>query len=122
MATFTNLDGHRYISLVTYRKNGERVPTPVWFADENGTLYVITMAISGKVTRIRNNAQVEVAPCTNIGDVLGDAIPAMARVLQGEDEIKLADSALERKYGEEKARAQANSSTLERVFLAIKPA
>lgn len=51
-----------YLALTTFRRNGAPVATPVWFAQEDQRLYIMTGADTGKVRRIRNNAQVEVAP------------------------------------------------------------
>jgi PPOX class probable F420-dependent enzyme len=96
-APFAHLQGHKYMSLVTFRKNGQPVPTPVWFAQVGDKLYVVTRGDSGKVKRIRNNAQVEVAPCTMRGDVLGEAEEGMARIL-AHDETKEAHRALASKY------------------------
>jgi len=36
------LQNQKYISLTTYRKTGAAVRTPVWFAEENGKLYIFT--------------------------------------------------------------------------------
>jgi len=74
------LYSHRYICLVTFRKNGNRVPTPVWFAGSQGSIYVMTRRDSGKVKRIRNNPRVEVAPCDVRGKLLGPFSPAVARL------------------------------------------
>ena len=52
-----------YLNLETFRKNGEGVKTPVWFVEDNGKLYVRTVADSAKVKRLRRNAQVRVTPC-----------------------------------------------------------
>jgi PPOX class probable F420-dependent enzyme len=98
---FAHLQGHQYMSLTTFRKNGQPVSTPVWFAQEGDKLYVMTQPDSGKVKRIRNNAQVEVAPCDVRGNLLGEAHEAMARILPP-DEGYRADKALSRKYGIQK--------------------
>lgn len=98
---FSNLQGHNFMSLTTFRKNGEPVSTPVWFAQEGEKLYVLTAANAGKVKRIRNNAQVEVAPCTASGKPLGMAAEAMASILPG-DKALYAITALNRKYGFQK--------------------
>lgn len=97
-AAFPALAGHQYMRLTTFRKSGEAVPTPVWFAQDGDHLYVTTDPDSGKVKRIRNNAQVEVAPCDMRGTPLGDSAEAMARILTG-DESTVALAALKRKYG-----------------------
>lgn len=79
------ITGQRYISLITLRKSGTAVHTPVWFAEENGKLYVMTSDTTGKYKRIRNNAQVKVAPCTIRGKVTGPEFPATARILGAAD-------------------------------------
>ncbi|NDJ79122.1 MAG: PPOX class F420-dependent oxidoreductase [Chloroflexi bacterium] len=116
---FDNLHDHYYMSLTTFRRSGEGVPTAVWFAPVGNTLYVVTGVISGKVKRIRHTPQVTVAPCTREGEVLGPAEPAVARLISDAAEAAAADAALDGKYGELKRRIQADTSDLERVFLAI---
>lgn len=91
------IHGQKYISLTTFRKNGVGVPTPVWFGEEDGKLYVMTISSMGKVKRIRNNAQVKVAPCTIRGKVTGPEFAANARILPSEDN-KRARKTINRKY------------------------
>lgn len=98
---FHHLTGHAFMSLTTFRKTGAPVFTPVWFAQDGEKLYVMTEANAGKVKRIRGNAQVEVAPCTGSGALLGDSVEAMARILPP-DQISLAKHALTAKYGWQK--------------------
>jgi PPOX class probable F420-dependent enzyme len=86
---FRQLAGHKYISLETFRKNGEGVKSPVWFAGvgldaPTSLLYVYTIGNSGKAKRIRNNPRVMVAPCDIRGNVLGEWVPARAEILVGE--------------------------------------
>jgi uncharacterized protein len=76
-----SIQGQKYISLKTFRKNGVGVATPVWFGEENGKLYVMTRSDMGKAKRIRNNPQVQVAPCTMRGAVTGAEFAATARIL-----------------------------------------
>jgi uncharacterized protein len=73
--------GQKYISLITARKNGTKVATPVWFGEDVNRLYVMTRSTFGKVKRIRNNPLVEVAPCTISGKVIGDRFFAHARIV-----------------------------------------
>jgi hypothetical protein len=77
--------GQRYISLVTFRKSGAAVYTPVWFAEGNGKLYVMTSDSTGKYKRIRNNPQIKIAPCTIRGKITGPEISATARILPAAD-------------------------------------
>jgi len=88
---------NKYIALTTFRKNGQAVPTPVWFGEEDGKLLVMTRSIFGKYKRIRNNPQVRVAPCTIRGAVTGPEFAATARILPVEDHAR-ARVAINRKY------------------------
>jgi PPOX class probable F420-dependent enzyme len=91
------IQGQRYISLTTYRKTGVGVPTPVWFGEQDGKLYVMTRSDMGKFKRIRNNPQVKVAPCTVRGKVTGPQFVATARIL-GPEEFARARATINRKY------------------------
>jgi uncharacterized protein len=68
--------GQKYLNLASFRKNGAGAPTPLWFAAENGKLYVMTRSDSGKFKRIRNNPEVRVAPCTMHGKITGPGFAA----------------------------------------------
>ncbi|MFJ4657441.1 PPOX class F420-dependent oxidoreductase [Nocardia sp. NPDC088792] len=83
---FEGLRGHRHAVLVTFRRSGEPVPSPVWFGiDGEGLVYVFTERQSGKVKRIRNNPHALIAPCNVRGKPLGPAVRATARVLDESD-------------------------------------
>jgi PPOX class probable F420-dependent enzyme len=75
------ISGQKYISLATFRKNGNAVYTPVWFAEEGGRLYVMTASKLGKTKRIRNNPKVKIAPCTMRGKITGPEFSGTARFL-----------------------------------------
>src|SRR5256885_507341 len=89
--------GARYISLGTFRKNGAKVATPVWFGEEGHKLYVMTRSDMGKTKRIRNNPHATVAPCTITGKVSGPEAPAIARLLPTEEHAH-ARQTINRKY------------------------
>jgi uncharacterized protein len=91
------LRNHKYISLATYRKTGVPVRTPVWFAEENGKVYVFTNPASGKVKRVRNNPAVRFAPCTIRGRVTGPESAGHARLLSS-DAAAAARRLLQKKY------------------------
>src|SRR5260370_16429106 len=71
----------RYISLATFRKSDVAVHTPIWFAEDNNKLYFMTGSKTGKYKRIRNNPQVNIAPCTIRGKITGPQSPATVRIL-----------------------------------------
>ena len=97
--TFTNLAKEKYISLTTFRKTGEAVITPVWFAESKGTIYAETGVNAGKLKRIRHKERVTLAACTMSGRVTGAEIVGRARVLSEPQEIKVAKAAMSQKYG-----------------------
>jgi uncharacterized protein len=84
--------------LVTYRRDGRPVATPVWAAEANGRLYVRSERAAGKIKRLRRDTRMLVAPCTVRGKPLGAPFEATARVLAPEDEAP-AERALARRYG-----------------------
>lgn len=88
----------KYISLETYRKNGQSVKSPVWFVIENDLLYVITRSQTGKVKRLKNNLQVKFALCTIKGKVTGEWISGTAKILD-ENQTKEAVKMRDKKYG-----------------------
>jgi PPOX class probable F420-dependent enzyme len=85
MSISPQIGGQKYISLISFRKNGSPVPTPVWFAEKDRKLYVMTRSDSGKYKRIRNRPQIRIAPCTVRGKLTGPEFPATARVLPAQD-------------------------------------
>lgn len=89
-----------YISLTTFRRSGDAVPTPVWAVVEGGELLVWTRSDSGKVKRLRNSGRVTVAAC----DVRGRTAPGALVVegdarLLGDSELPRVRRAMAAKYG-----------------------
>jgi len=98
MNTFDALRSYQYINLITYRRSGETVATPVWFAYEHDRLYVGTGRNAGKIKRIRNNPQVLIEPCDARGTPLGECMTAHARVLDVVEHAHI-NRLLTQKYG-----------------------
>lgn len=92
------LQGHRYISLTTYRRSGDGVATPVWFAFVGGRAYVYTGLESGKAKRIRHTSRVLVAPSDARGRIQGASVEAVARLVNEPGDETVADRALREKY------------------------
>ena len=88
---FAGFAGQKYLNLETFKKSGDGVKTPVWFAADlsakldssDAKLYVYTVGVSGKVKRIRNNPSVKIAPCNASGTIKGDWVPARAEIVSG---------------------------------------
>ena len=86
------LGDEAFVSLTTFRKTGAAVSTPVWVARDGDSLIVTTPTDSGKVKRLRNNARVELAPCTRMGKVADDAVPVSGTAVLAGDERSVESS------------------------------
>lgn len=76
------LDSEKYVSLVTFRKIGAEVATPVWIARDGAELLVFSERHAGKVKRIRNNPEVRLTACDVLGKKThGPTVTGTARVL-----------------------------------------
>jgi PPOX class probable F420-dependent enzyme len=96
---FGALRRHKYALLVTYRRSGEPVPTPVWFGlDGPERLYVRTGADAAKVKRVKANPRVLVGPSDARGKPLGPLCGGAARLVPA-PERDHAESVLRASYG-----------------------
>jgi PPOX class probable F420-dependent enzyme len=95
----SQLGSEPYVSLVTFRRDGREVATPVWIAPLADRLYVFTERSAGKVKRLKNDGRVRLAPCNVRGIVSGDWTGGRARLV--DDEAREAEiyAAFDRKYG-----------------------
>ena len=97
--SFDALRGHKYCLLVTYKRSGDPIPTPVWFGlGDDGRLYVRTETAAAKVKRISHDARVRVAPANVRGKPIGPVAEGAARVLPPEEHER-AELALQSNYG-----------------------
>lgn len=83
--TFAEIAKSDYVLLTTFTKDGRAKPTPVWAAPDGNRLLVITQESSWKVKRIRNTPRVTLTPCDMRGRPKGEAIEAVAAVLDKAD-------------------------------------
>jgi PPOX class probable F420-dependent enzyme len=97
---FAGLRGQKYALLVTFRKDGTAVPTPVWFALlDDRRLVTHTEERTAKVRRIRRDPRARVFPSDPRGKPLGPGVETTARILATEEERELAEAALDDHYG-----------------------
>jgi len=95
----SELGDPKYVSLETFRKNGEGVRTPVWTVAREGKLLVWTQGDSWKVKRARNNPLVRVAACDMRGNTEGPWVEGVVTSIANDEEVKKEMSrALRRKY------------------------
>lgn len=83
--TFAEIAKSDYLLLTTFTKDGRPKPTPVWAAADGERLLVITQESSWKVKRIHNTSRVTLAVCDVRGRPKGEAIEAVAAVLDKAD-------------------------------------
>ncbi len=101
MATIPQeIERAQYVSLSTFRRNGAAVATAVWFATDNGKIYLYSALDAGKMKRIRATGRVTVAPC----DVKGKVAPGALSVTGSAVELPaergtFVHGLLNRKYG-----------------------
>lgn len=91
----------RYVSLTTFRRNGEAVPVPVWIAPlGDGRVGFTTDATSGKVKRIRANPEVTLQECSMRGVVAAGTAEVRGRAVVVEDgpDHEATVAAVRRKY------------------------
>ena len=118
LTPFTN---QKYLNLESVKRDGTPVQTPVWFAEEQGVLYVYTLANAGKVKRIRRNSRIRIAPCTMRGTVIGPWVEADATIVDATTAAH-GHALLRHKYGWMKGIGDLVSLLLhrERVVIAIR--
>jgi PPOX class probable F420-dependent enzyme len=118
---FDHLHGHKYALLVTYRRSGEAVPTPVWFGvDERGRAYARTGKQAAKVRRIRNHPRVRMAPCTVRGKPVGAYAEGTARVCESA-EVEHAEQAIQSNYGLGRKLYEGSAGSMDAFYIEVTP-
>ncbi len=79
--TFADVAKSDYILLTTFTKDGRPKPTAVWAPPDGDRLQIITQETSWKVKRIRNTSRVTIAACDRSGNPKGEAVEAVAAIL-----------------------------------------
>jgi len=107
-------EGKSFLNLVSFRRNGIGVKTPVWFIQNGATIYVRTVAGSGKVKRIKNNGLIQIVPCEANGMPVGEWVTAQATEVTDSGTAELVKRMLEKKYGIVQVRGFAAVTALRR--------
>ena len=100
-AELTALTEEPFVSLTTFRRNGEGVATPVWSAREGDALVVTTVDGSGKVKRIRNNPEITLQACERRGQLKPGApvFTGRAEVVTDDLGVQRGTTAILKAYG-----------------------
>jgi uncharacterized protein len=95
------LGEQRFVSLTTFKRNGEGVAAPMWIGRDGAGLFIWTPAESWKVKRVRNNPRVLLAPSGRFGRV-GDGVVSVdgtAAVITDPATVDRLQDEIRRKYG-----------------------
>lgn len=95
------ISDEKYLSLTTYRKNGESKTTPIWIVDlGDGTMGFTTQGTSWKCKRVRNDNRVALQPSNSKGVVTAgsEQVTGTAILATGAD-FDRTRAAIKKKYG-----------------------
>lgn len=101
MSDLRALADEDFVSLTTFKRNGDGVPAPVWLVGEGDRLLVWTPADSWKVKRLRRDPRVTLVPCSRRGKVADGALPVegTAEVVDDPAVVTATEAALKAKHG-----------------------
>jgi len=88
----------RYLSVTSFKRDGDAVATPVWFVSDGRRLFALTDLHSAKVRRIRRNPRVLIASCRADGKLRSTPVPARAEVLTAIPELERVQKLLMERY------------------------
>lgn len=97
-ATFAEVSKADYVLLTTFTKDGRPKPTAIWVAPSGDRVLAITQEQSWKVKRIRNTPRVTITECDRGGKPRGEAVEAVAAILDKSETGAVYDAIGER-YG-----------------------
>jgi PPOX class probable F420-dependent enzyme len=97
--SFQDLSTEQYVSLITFRRSGVGVATPIWIAPAEGKLYAFTDRTSAKMKRLRGTDRIQLAACNVRGMVRGELTDGRSCKIEDPAVVGRAFAALSRKYG-----------------------
>jgi PPOX class probable F420-dependent enzyme len=95
------LAAQKFVSLTTYKKNGDALATPMWVGRDGDHLFVWTPADSAKIKRVRKDPRVTLVPCGRFGKPNNDAEPVAgtAEVITEPATVRRLAEVIRHKYG-----------------------
>jgi len=94
-----DLDSAKYVSFVTYKKDGSPVATPVWVVPFQGGYAFTTEPDSFKIKRLRNDARATLTVCNARGKIVEGAVVHIgAAVVLDEDDAEEVARLISKKY------------------------
>lgn len=110
-------DRAEFVLLTTFRRTGEPVATPMWFAKDGDLVVFSTPAGVGKLKRLRHTTRVEMQECSRRGQPVpgSSPVPGTARVVTDDAERRHVEQLLDTKYRWQWKVAQGVERVLARV-------
>ena len=95
------IEDQKFVSLTTFKRNGEPVAAPMWIVGDSEYLWAWTPADAWKVKRIRRDPRVTLTPCGRTGKVPPGrpVVDGTAEVITDPSEVARIESLVKRKYG-----------------------
>jgi uncharacterized protein len=94
-----DLDTAKYVSFVTYKKDGTPVATPVWVVPFEGGYAFTTDPDAHKVKRLRNDARATLTVCDMRGKIApGAIVHSGAALVLDEADTQRVDALIRKKY------------------------
>ena len=94
--TFEDIAEAKYLLLTTYTKDGRPKPTPVWGVRDGDRLLISTDDGSWKTKRINNTPRVTIQKAGALGQVKGEPVEAVARMLPESETRRVFDKVTRR--------------------------
>jgi PPOX class probable F420-dependent enzyme len=88
----------RYLSVMSFRRDGTGVATPLWFVSDGRRLFALTDLHSAKVRRMLRNPRVLIAPCRVDGKLRSEPVPAHVEVLTATPALERVQNLLIERY------------------------
>ena len=89
-----------YVNLVTFKKDGSSITTPVWVALYQNSLVVTTSLNAGKVKRIKNNGKATIYVTNQTGSKkLSESLDVSASLISDSKDKSEAVEKIKKKYG-----------------------
>jgi PPOX class probable F420-dependent enzyme len=96
-----HLGSQKFVSLTTFKRNGDAVASPMWLVGDAGQLWVWTPADAWKVKRIRRDPRVTLTPCGRTGKLQAGqpVVDGTAEVITDPQDVARVESLIKSKYG-----------------------
>ncbi len=95
-----HLGDQKFVSVTTFKRNGDAVASPMWIVRDGEQLLVWTPADAWKVKRIRHDPRVTLTACGRTGKVQPGqpTFDGTAEVITDPGEVARAESLIKHKY------------------------